>query len=518
MPVLLGLLALAACGQPETPGVVGSVRGFLGGAVADEPRAALVARDILSAGGTAADAAVALYFALSVTMPASAGLGGGGMCLVYDPKLNRSEALDFVARAPAQGGSGAVPGNPRGMFALHAKYGRLQWQQVLSPAEGLARFGTPVSRALAAELAAAAPAVDDPELKRLISGSDGAPLAEGALLSQRELVAVISTIRQRGVGEFYTGFLARQFIAAARQAGAAFTLDDLRGALPTWRPAITVNDGDLTLSFAPPPAVAGLMEGELWSMLSTRWRRAAAEERPHLFAAASLRAAWDRDRWLTTDLQTSVPPAELVGERRANELMSSYRSDQRTAPTSLSPPPVERPGLPGATTFVVADRNGGAVACAVTLHGYFGTGRLAPGTGIVIAAVPDGAGRGPQWLSPMLAARGRAGQLVFAGAASGGAPGASALIGVALRTLVDGRPLEEAMDAPRLHYAGAPDVALVEAGRESQFATLRARGYTLAPAPAIGRVNAMSCRGGLADEPQTCEFRADRFGFAAIGG
>ena len=148
---------VAGCGSKEETGVVGTVRGFTGGAVADEPRAARVAADMLSAGGTAADAAVALYFTLSVTLPSVASLGGGGVCVVYDGKANRGQILDFMPRQPAGGGPIAVPVAARGMFALYAQYGKLRWEQLIGPAETLARFGGPVSRALAADLLAAAP-------------------------------------------------------------------------------------------------------------------------------------------------------------------------------------------------------------------------------------------------------------------------------------------------------------------------------------------------------------------------
>ena len=140
---------LAACGSQdnENLGIVGYVKGFLGGVVADEPKAVQVGREILSSGGSAADAAVATYFALSVTLPSSAGLGGGGVCMVYDPaRKNDPEVLDFVARAPRSIPSTAVrpsgiPGNARGFFALYSKYGRLRWSSLVAPAENLARFG-----------------------------------------------------------------------------------------------------------------------------------------------------------------------------------------------------------------------------------------------------------------------------------------------------------------------------------------------------------------------------------------
>ena len=82
--LLVAATALSGCGGKDagTPGVVGSVRGFLGGATSDEPRVALVARDVLSAGGNAVDAAVAAAFTLTVAYPSQVPLGGGGMCLV----------------------------------------------------------------------------------------------------------------------------------------------------------------------------------------------------------------------------------------------------------------------------------------------------------------------------------------------------------------------------------------------------------------------------------------------------
>jgi gamma-glutamyltranspeptidase/glutathione hydrolase len=116
--------------------------------VAGEPQAALIAREVLLSGGNAVDAAAALGFSLAVTLPSSAGLGGGGVCMHYNSARDEAEVLDFLNfRA-----SPARPRLARGLFSLHAKYGILHWSRVVAPAENLARFGFPVSRALVRDL------------------------------------------------------------------------------------------------------------------------------------------------------------------------------------------------------------------------------------------------------------------------------------------------------------------------------------------------------------------------------
>ena len=155
-----GLLLLAGCsiGLGGSPGLDRSDR-TTSQVVGDEPFAVKVGAATLAQGGNAIDAATAMFFALSVTYPVAAGLGGGGICIVHDPAHNQSEEFDFLARDAAGGGAYAVPGNVRGFALMQSAYGALPWQKVVAPAEGYARAGFPISRALATRLAEAADVV-----------------------------------------------------------------------------------------------------------------------------------------------------------------------------------------------------------------------------------------------------------------------------------------------------------------------------------------------------------------------
>ncbi|MEE9196347.1 MAG: gamma-glutamyltransferase, partial [Alphaproteobacteria bacterium] len=144
-----GGFLVAACADSE-PGKFAPVEGFAGIVAGDEPRAVVIGRDILGNGGTAVDAAVAMYFAMSVTIPSRVSMGGGGVCVVFQSNNELGEAIEFMPRAAPSGGM--VPSGMRAMAALHARHGALRWAQLIVPAESLARFGHAVSRSFAKDL------------------------------------------------------------------------------------------------------------------------------------------------------------------------------------------------------------------------------------------------------------------------------------------------------------------------------------------------------------------------------
>lgn len=507
-------VALAACETPDekATGIIGSVEGFAGAVVADEPRAVLTGRDVLSAGGTAADAAVAMYFTLAVTLPSEAGLGGGGICLMHDPKTGTTEALDFLPRA-APGGKVALPGNVRGMAALHARYGALRWEQLLGAAENLARFGTPASRALAREAATAEQRLRaDPELAAVFVKPDGTLVKAGDNLRQPDLAAVIGQIRQRGAGAFYVGPLASTIAQGAQSIGAPLTVEALRNTVPAFRETVTLPFGNHLLHVAPPPSAGGLREAQMVGMLAADndYEDADAAERPHLLAEVSKRVFAEQVRWLQADGSSSEDPASLIEEGHLERLMASYTPDAPTPPASLGMGTSPQPENPWATGFVAVDRRGRAVACNVTMGDLFGTGRVVPGTGIVLAPAPNATGAGATALGPMILANKPTGSLYYAAAASGGQPAASAMAAVFMGVAALDEPLEQAIAAKRVHHNGAPDVVFYEEGTPAEVTrSLIARGHQVAEAGILGRVAAVWCPKGLPSNPDSCQAAAD---------
>jgi gamma-glutamyltranspeptidase/glutathione hydrolase len=248
----------------------------------------------------------------------------------------------------------AVPMLARGLYLLHARYGHLSFEQLMLPAESLARTGATASRAFADDLhVAAGPLFADPQ-SRAVFSHDGQPLAVGDRYTQPQLAATLARMRYDGVGDFYRGSLALRIAEGSRLAGGPLTVTELANALPRLTPAIQLADRRNGIAFLPPPADGGLAAAAAFNVLA---------QKPDALAAA--------------------------GER-AQEVAVAWRNSGGNPQALLSAqaPAATLPALPATTTFLTLDSAGNAVACSLSMDNLFGTGRMVPGTGFLLAASP----------------------------------------------------------------------------------------------------------------------------------
>lgn len=471
---------------------------FKGGAAADEPQAALIARDVLARGGSAADAAVATFFTLTVTYPIAASLGGGGVCLIHDHQKKTMETLEFPARAAAGGGPVAVPGVVRGMAALHARYGRLDWRTLLGPAESLARFGVPASRALVRRLEPVSGSItQQPDLMKIL-GRNGEVVSEGQMVEQLELASMLGQIRSRGGGDFYTGASARQYVEAVQVLGADLTTEDLRSYRADWRKAILIKHESRWLNFS--NTVGGRRAAWQWLMIQSigNWGRMKPEERAHILMETSARAYG----------QTGNPSVE-----KAKALIADFDLNRKTYQTHGQP--IRLSQEEGTTSFVVGDSTGSGVACTVSLNGPFGVGRTAPGTGIVMGATPEISGDANDYIAVAMIYNETNQQLFAAVTADGGTPAPSIAAGALADIEFGENSLAEIIAAPRMFSPGEPDVGFIEVQNDNQLLTgLSQRGHKMQdPSPPFGRLSILYCTKGLQRAPETCEIRTESRGF-----
>lgn len=438
-PALLFPLLLGACGVvPGADPAAVPRQTWLGSIAAGEPNAALAARDALKAGGSAVDAAAALAMALAVTRPSRAGLWAGGVCLVNDPEDGDRRVYSFI-HPESREGEAPPPMLVRGLALMHAAHGRLRWGAVPAAAERLALFGHPVSRAFARDIEAAPPGAGPV--------FPGRPLGEGDLLAQPELGRILQRIRLDGPGAVYSGSLAAALMQGAAAAG--YRLDEaaLGGGVPSAPEPLSVADGSWRAWFAAHEASAGPGQAAFWRQLL------------------------DDDR-----IDDSDPPVlPVVPDSEVQEVAE------------------------GGTGFAVVDADGLAVACGLTMNAPFGTGRVAAGTGIAIAA-PRPAGRVDPALSPFLVTLESGDEIRFAGAASGLGAGRVGPA-VALRTLLEADTLEAAIGRPRAVRGPGRAMAVEAAVPASARAGLREGGPAVSEVGRIGFVAAILCRAGDPGDP-----------------
>lgn len=526
---VLLLLALALGGgmARADPQVATGREGMV---VTAHPLASRVGRDVLRAGGNACDATVAAAFALAVVEPYASGVGGGGLLLVYTVADGRVRALDCRETAPAaarrdmfvRGGAAdpelsqtgglavATPGLVRGLAELHRAGGRLPWADLLQPAIALAREGFPVDAELRARIEQEASRLDP--AGQAIFRPGGVTPAAGARLVQADLARTLTAIAIGGAEVFYTGSLAEAIVAGACAAGGVLTTADLAACRPLWREPVRGTYRGTEVWSMPPPSSGGILLMEMLNVLSGRDLAAAgwgAAEAWRCLAGAMSLAFADRARWLGDPDFFPVPVARLTSPGYADSQRA--RLDTAFPAPAAGGTPVESPHT---THLSVIDGAGNAVAATLTINLSFGSGVIAPGTGVILNDEMDdfsahpgtpnyfglvggeanaiAPGKRPlSSMTPTIVLRDGQPWLVL------GSPGGSRIITAVLQVLVNvvdfGLDLATAVRAPRIHQQWSPPETGCEplAVAPEVAAMLRAHGLALVPRAAVGNVQAI---------------------------
>lgn len=522
-------LLLGACATLPAPAALSptDARGIVSAA---DPRAAEAGAQMLRAGGSATDAAIATMLALTVVEPQSSGIGGGGFMLWGDAKGD-IESFDGRESAPSgadpqwflgpdgkplpfmaavvSGRSVGVPGNLRLAEEAHRRHGKLPWAKLFEPAIKLARDGWELSPRGREFLASAKDrAAHQDDLQALFYDEAGEARPVGTLLRNPALAETLSSIAQNGAQWFYSGSNAAQIaaeVAAETPRAGAMTVADMAAYQAKERPEVCGTYRAYRICGMGPPSSGATTVYAILKQLERFDLHALGPQSPtfwHLFAESQRLAYADRERYLGDSDFVSVPirgltdPAYLAGRSALIDPGSTLPSVSAGVVQGLAmvPPDGDEPEEHGTSHFVVIDRHGDAVSYTSTIEGSFGSGIVVGGyylnnelTDFSFApAGPDGrpvanrveGGKRPRSsMAPTLVYDSQ-GHLVLAVGAAGGATipvqVARALIGV----LDFGLPISQAIGLPMLFSPG--DQAQVEPGTylEAMIPQLRALGHT----------------------------------------
>ena len=385
-------------------------------ATAAQP-ASEAAVEMLRAGGSAVDAAIAAQLVLGLVEPQSSGLGGGAFLLHWDQKSASLTAYDGRETAPAaatpdrfisngkplpfdtavqSGLSIGVPGVMRLLETAHKEHGRLPWADLFRPAIRLAKDGFKVSTRLNFLLRWVGPSAFDENARRYFFSPSGSPQPIGTQLANPAYAAALERLAAEGAGAFYSGPIAESIVAAAKAAPdfpgdltpadlAAYTVKKRDPVCTTYRQNKVCGMGPPSSGGTAVAQTLTLLEGfDLGHGIGEAMRASAL----HLIAEAEKLAYADRGRYLADPDFVPVPSAGLLDE--------TYLAGRRRLidPAKPMPEPAsgEPPGLArrafgidatleraGTSHLSIIDAEGNAVAMTTTIEGAFGSGVFASG-------------------------------------------------------------------------------------------------------------------------------------------
>lgn len=381
---------------------------------AANPLAAAAGRDILRAGGSAVDAAIAVQLVLNLVEPQSSGLGGGAFLVHWDEAARRVITLDGRETAPAAarpdrfigqdgkpmrfvdavvgGRSVGVPGTPRLLEEAHRRWGKLPWPQVLAPAIRLAEDGFAISPRLNGLLSGERNLAKDARAAAYFYEADGRAKAVGTILRNPAFAATLRALAERGAGAFYEGEIARDIVATvtghATNPG-DMTAADLAGYRVEEREPVCGAYRVWRLCGMGPPSSGAVAVQQMLGMLETRDlpRMGPGADAAHWFSEAGRLAFADRNLYLADPAFVGIPLTGLIDRdyiRSRAGLISPERSMGRA---KAGEPPNKRAGLlapsegieNGTSHISVVDGDGNAVSMTTTIEDGFGARLMTAG-------------------------------------------------------------------------------------------------------------------------------------------
>lgn len=509
---------------------------------ADHADASEAGARILREGGNVVDAAVATSFALSVVRPASCGIGGGGFMVIWDAKAQRSVALDYRERAPAntsaddygdaadagktepvsvRGGLAVgVPGNVSGLCYAAEKYGTLPIAQLVQPAIDLCRSGVAIDQhdieVQASTLQKIRTHKDyDSRFSLLLKGylNNGVKWKLGDRFHSPQRPA-LERIAAHGAAGFYQGDVASAICSTITGESGKMQLTDLRSYTTTERDGLQATFHGQQLISMPPPSSGGiallqtLQSLEAWEKKHQVSLQTLGHNSPdyiHVVTESVKHAFADRAEFLGDTDFVNVPVAKLLNPHYATQI-AEHIDLQKTKPMKDYGRFFAKDDS-GTSHFSVIDEAGNAVACTETINLTFGSFVVVPEFGILlnnqmddftanpgkpnafglIQSAANAVVPGKRPLSSMtptiLIKDGRA---TYACGASGGPRIITATLQNLLNHTIFDMTAQRSVTAPRFHHQWSPDELLLEPSLFlTASASLQEKGHVTKQASAL---------------------------------
>ena len=462
-----------------------------------------VGERILSRGGNAYDASIAIAFTLAVVLPRAGNIGGGGFMVIYDSQTQKPYSIDFREKAPqmstrdmylTEDGSfndmnlstlgylaSGVPGTVAGLWDVHQKFGSLPWNELLEDAIYFAENGFKITPFLGDILFNYSEALSIfPETKKIFQRHY--PNFKDKLLIQKDLANTLRIIASQGREGFYEGQIAKKIASEMKKNNGLITEDDLKKYNPIWRKPLISNYRDTQIVTMGPPSSGGLHVIQMLNIVENYDLKNIGHNSTNyinLLAEVMKYAYSDRSKYLGDPDFYDVPVEKIISKEYAAEINSNIDIGRSTPVNDIYPGKFLDKESHETTHFSVVDEEGNVVSMTYTLNSTFGSKVVIKGTGILMNNEMDDFSAAPgvpnqfnllgadanaiapykrplSSMTPTIVLKNN--ELFFTTGSPGGARIISAVFQSILNIIDFKMNLEEATLAKRLHHQWYPDM------------------------------------------------------------